>query len=114
METSALARIAVSLTLALLAGCSCCQAPPPQRATYVVDEATATRVNQGFTGGASDPWACRQECSLRAGYTDAGPGDANLPDAGAAHPTLPVLGCSAGSTGASWLLTCDFAAPCEV
>ena len=110
---SGLARIAVALTLALLGGCSCCNPPPQfQDLTFVVDDATATRISRGTPGSSYDGNACEQECNVLAGRADAGPADADLPDTGAAHPTLRVDGCDFAPMGASWLLTCSYGTPC--
>lgn len=107
-------RVTLAAMFALLAGCSCCDAPPAQRATYIVDDATARRIARGGTpGGGYDLYLCREECDVLAGHTDAGLAEASVPDVGVV-PTLPGFACTFTSRdSSSWWLHCSYASPCQ-
>ena len=100
----ALSRVAVSLTLALLGGCSCCNTPFQSR-RYIIGDATAMQ-----TGPSGFP--CIDVCTeLAAGRADLGP-DARLPDAGYGPPVAPASYCFLQHGTGAWTLTCEYGMGC--
>ena len=89
--------LAVSLAIAMLAGCSCCNERGQVR-TYFVDDATAMGIG---------PYNCEDLCDA----LGSGTAEADVPDAGS-RPIAPATSCDISHGPTAWRPTCVFGHGC--
>ncbi len=112
LARSWLRRIALGLPFVIMPLASCGDCPDVVGSrVYPIDDAQLARVVDG--NGNPTLSGCNDVCSLFAGHTDAGPGDAGIADAG--QPRAPdsfVRSCTVATSGATHQLTCNFGSGC--